>query len=202
VSVRAAAGLLSAGPFRRLCTGALLLGLVTISDSFIYLLLQRRLDIGLTYFPLLPVGTAASFLILAVPLGRLADRLGAQAVFIGGHVALLGGYLLLLLWPSSAGLPLLAGVLVLHGMFYAATDGVLMAAAGPMLPAALRTSGLALLQSGQALARSASSVLVGAVWTVWGMRPTVAVAAVALGAALLVTWPLLRVSFRTKAAAH
>jgi Na+/melibiose symporter-like transporter len=196
VSIRAAAGLLRSRPFRRLCAGALLLGLVTVSDSFIYLLLQRRLDIPLNYFPLLPIGTAASFLLLAVPLGRLADRVGAQAVFLGGHVALLTGYLLLLLWPPSAGgAVLLCGVLSLHGAFYAATDGVLMAAAGPMLPAALRTSGLALLQSAQALARLASSVLVGAAWTVWGVRPTVAAAALALTVTLPVAWPLLRVSF-------
>jgi MFS family permease len=192
VSVRAAVGLLTVRPFRRLCVGALLLGLVTVSDSFIYLLLQRRLDIPLNYFPLLPVGTAATFLLLAVPLGRLADRVGAQAVFLGGHVALLGGYLLLLLWPPSTGSVLLVSVLALHGAFYAATDGVLMAAAGPLLPAALRTSGLALLQSAQALARLASSVLVGAVWTVWGMRPTVAAATLALGVTLAVAWPLLR----------
>jgi MFS family permease len=198
-SVRAALGLLGGRAFRRLCVGALLLGLVTVSDSFIYLLLQRRLDIGLTYFPLLPVGTAGSFLLLAVPLGRLADRVGARAVFLGGHVALLGAYLLLLLAPASGGFPLLIGVLALHGAFYAATDGVLMAAAGPMLPGALRTSGLALLQSAQALARLASSVLVGAVWTVWGMRPTIATAALALGVALLVAWPLLRTPFHTGA---
>jgi MFS family permease len=185
-------GLLRAGAFRRLCAGALLLGLVTVSDSFIYLLLQRRLDIPLVYFPLLPIGTAASFLILAVPLGRLADRAGARAVFLGGHLALLAGYLLLLLWPSGAGAVLMGAVLLLHGAFYAATDGVLMAAAGPMLPAALRTSGLALLQSAQALARMASSVLVGAVWTVWGVRPTIAAAAVALAVTLGAAWPLFR----------
>jgi MFS family permease len=192
IGVRAAAGLLRAGPFRRLCAGALLLGLVTVSDSFIYLLLQRRLDIPLVYFPLLPIGTAASFLILAVPLGRLADRAGARAVFLGGHLALLAGYFLLLLWPTAAGPALMGAVLLLHGAFYAATDGVLMAAAGPMLPAALRTSGLALLQSAQALARMASSVLVGAVWTVWGVRPTIAGAAVALAVTLGATWPLFR----------
>jgi MFS family permease len=185
-------GLLRAGPFRRLCAGTLLLGLVTVSDSFIYLLLQRRLDIPLHYFPLLPIGTAASFLVLAVPLGRFADRAGARTVFLGGHVALLAGYLLLLLWPPAAGVLLLCAVLVLHGAFYAATDGVLMAAAAPMLPAALRTSGLALLQSAQALARLASSVLVGAAWTVWGVRPTVAGAAIALAVTLGVAWPLLR----------
>ena len=44
-------------------------------------------------------------------------------------------------------------VLALHGTFYAATDGVLMAAAAGSVPAALRSSGLALVQTGQAGAR-------------------------------------------------
>ena len=57
------------------------------------------------------------------------------------------------------------GVLLLHGLFYACTDGVLMAVAGPLIPDELRTSGLALLQTGQVLARACSSVLFGALWT-------------------------------------
>ena len=40
-----------------------------------------------------------------------------------------------------------------------------MAVAGPMIPDELRTSGLALLQTGQVLGRAASSVLFGALWT-------------------------------------
>ncbi|ABW14708.1 hypothetical protein Franean1_5350 [Parafrankia sp. EAN1pec] len=41
-------------------------------------------------------------------------------------------------------------VLLLHGAFYAATDGVLMAAAAVSVPVPLRSSGLALVQTGQA----------------------------------------------------
>ncbi|KOG43105.1 hypothetical protein ADK38_46490, partial [Streptomyces varsoviensis] len=70
--------------------------------------------------------------------------------FLCGHAALLGAYLLLL--TTGAGALLLVGVLLLIGVFYAATDGVLMALAGPVLPAAGRASGMALLQTGQALA--------------------------------------------------
>jgi hypothetical protein len=58
-------------------------------------------------------------------------------------------------------------VLFLYGVFYAATDGVLMALAAPLLPAALRTTGLALIQTGQALAYLVSSVLFGLAWSWW-----------------------------------
>ncbi|MCW2912029.1 MAG: multidrug-efflux transporter [Actinomycetia bacterium] len=194
VSIRAALRLLADRRFGRMCAATALLGLVTISDSFVYLLLQRRLGIAAGYFPLLPLGTAASFLVLALPLGRLSDRVGPRAVFLGGHIALLGAYVLLR--GPFGGLPMLICVLTLHGAFYAATDGVLMAAAGPLLPDELRTSGVAVLQTGQAVARLMSSVLIGALWTVWGVSAAVTASAVALGLMLLVAVPLLRSPLR------
>jgi acetyl esterase/lipase len=51
---------------------AALLGLVTVSDAFVYLLLQHRLDISPVYFPLLSLGTAGPYMLLAAPLGLLA----------------------------------------------------------------------------------------------------------------------------------
>ncbi|MFD9263562.1 MFS transporter, partial [Streptomyces sp. NPDC059538] len=121
---------------RRLCLTAALLGLFTVGDAFLYLLLQRRLDLSAAFFPLLPVGTAAVFLLAALPVGRLADRVGRSRVFLGGHVLLLGACLLLLApVPAAGGALLVVGVLAMLGLFYAATDGVLSAAAGPRLPA-------------------------------------------------------------------
>ncbi|MBB2912884.1 MFS family permease [Streptosporangium becharense] len=185
-SVRAAFGLLRDAPFRRLCVAAAALGLVTVSDAFVYLLLQKGGRIDPAYFPLLPLGTAAAYLLLAVPAGRFADRLGRLPVFLAGHLALVAAYLVLL---GPGWLPV---VLVLHGAFYAATDGVLMAVAGPMLPGHLRTSGLALLQTGQATARMFSSVLFGAVWTVWGGAQGLAIMAAGLTVCVLAAWSAVR----------
>lgn len=179
-TVRAALALLRRRDLRRITVCALLLGLATVSDSFVYLLLQRRLGVPDRWFALLPLGTAAAFLLLAVPLGRLADRVGRWAVFLAGHGALLLAYALLLTSWHGAGLPYL--VLALHGGFYAATDGVLMAAASDSVPDGLRSSGLAVVQTGQALTRFACSLLFGAAWTVWGDRAALAGAAVALAA--------------------
>ncbi|MFE5033246.1 MFS transporter [Streptomyces sp. NPDC056683] len=177
-TLRAALGLLSHRDLRRITVCALLLGLATVSDSFVYLLLQRRLGVPDRWFALLPLGTAAAFLLLAVPLGRLADRWGRWRVFLAGHGALLLAYALLLTsWHGSA-LPY--AVLALHGTFYAATDGVLMAAASDSVPEALRSSGLALVQTGQAGARFACSLGFGAAWTLWGDRTALSVSAVAL----------------------
>ncbi|MFA3838038.1 MFS transporter [Streptomyces aureus] len=183
---RSALALLRRRAVRRTTVCALLLGLATVSDSFIYLLLQRRLGVPDQWFALLPLGTAAAFLLLAAPLGRLADRLGSWRVFLAGHAALLAAYgLLLSPWHGSA-LPY--AVLALHGCFYAATDGVLMAAASTAIPQELRSSGLAVVQTGQALARFVCSIGFGAAWTAWGDRTALGAATVALAAGAAVAY--------------
>ncbi|MFJ8136110.1 MFS transporter [Streptomyces sp. NPDC096013] len=177
-TLRAAFALLARRDLRRVTVCALLLGLATVSDSFVYLLLQRRLGVPDRWFALLPLGTAAAFLLLAVPLGRFADRVGRWRVFLGGHGALLTAYALLLTSWHGTALPY--AVLLLHGAFYAATDGVLMAVASESVPERLRSSGLALVQTGQAAARFVCSLGFGAAWTLWGDRTALTASAVAL----------------------
>lgn len=166
VDLRGALRLLRLPRLRALTGCAVLLGLTTVSDAFVYLLLQHRAGIGDEWFPLMPLGTASVFLLLAVPLGVLADRIGRRTVFLAGHAGLLAAYALLLWSPSVPALPYL--VLALHGVFYAATDGVLPAAVADVVPEELRGSGLALVGTGQALARFCCSLAFGAAWTVWG----------------------------------
>ncbi|MFF8267770.1 MFS transporter [Streptomyces sp. NPDC016562] len=178
VGLRDALALLRLPRLRALAGCAVLLGLTTVSDAFVYLLLQRRTGIGEQWFPLLPLGTAAVFLLLAVPVGALADRIGRRTVFLTGHALLLAAYGLLLWAPQAQALPYL--VLALHGMFYAATDGVLPAAVAATVPAPLRATGLALVGTGQALARFGCSLAFGAAWTLWGTGPALAAAAAGL----------------------
>ncbi|MET8833865.1 MFS transporter [Micromonospora sp. NPDC004540] len=189
VSVREVLDLLRRRPVRRLVLAALLLGLATIGDGFVYLLLQRREHVELVWFPLLAVGTSLAYLVLAAPLGLLADRIGRLPVVLGGYVALGATYLLLA--GPVGGWPLLALALALYGLFYAATDGVLIALAGPLLPPRLRTTGIALVQTGQALAYLVSSVLFGLAWQAWGPQVAIVIAAVAVAGVLAGTVLLL-----------
>ncbi|WP_266392200.1 MFS transporter [Streptomyces canus] len=184
-ALRDAIGLLRLPELRRLTVCAALLGLTTVSDSFLYLLLQREGDLPAHLFPLLPLGTAAFFLLLAVPLGAVADRVSRRRLFLAGHGVLLLGYGLVL--SPWHGVPAVIAVLVLHGTFYAATDGVLAAATAGVVPARHQGAGQALVGTGQALARFACSLAFGAAWSLWGGRTALAVTAAALAVSAVVS---------------
>ena len=167
-----------------------LLGLVTFGDAFVYFTLQRRADFVSSYFPLLYVGTALGYLLLAVPLGRLADRWGRARLFLAGYGALAAAYALLLV--PSPGAATFIGVLGLLGAFYAATDGVLAALVSSVVPPALRTTGIALVTTVMALTRFGASVAFGAAWSWRGPSVTVMWFLVAtLGAIAASAWLLL-----------
>ncbi|MFI6420556.1 MFS transporter [Streptomyces sp. NPDC050842] len=168
--------------YRRILLCAGLLGAATVGDAFLYLLLQRRLELDATWFPFLPLGAAGVYLLLAVPAGCLADRVGRRRPFLYGHGALLLAYGLLL--APVPDVLLVGGVLVLIGTFYAATDGVLMALTGPYLAEGRQAGGLALVQTAQALARLGAAVAFGAVWTASGPEAALVAALLALAAAL------------------
>ena len=83
VTVAAAARLVGRGSFARLVVAASLVALFTISDGFVYLALQQRVDFDTGFFPLLYVATALVYMLLAVPVGALGDRVGRVRVFLG-----------------------------------------------------------------------------------------------------------------------
>ncbi len=151
---------------RRVLIVAGLLGLATVGDGFIYLALSDRGSVAATYFPLLFVGTNAAYLALAIPLGKLADRIGRGVVFIGGHALLLGVYALTA--SKIGGIGTILVVLALLGTFYAATDGVLSALATQTVPEESRASGIAAAQTVVALARFVCSVGFGLMWQLIG----------------------------------
>lgn len=183
--LKAALALLRGRDLRALTIAAGALGLATASDGFIYLTLRQRIDFSPALFPLLATGTAVTYMLLAVPAGRLADRWGRGRVLLGGYAILLAVYALLLL--PSPGVVDLALVLGLLGTYYAATDGVLAAMGSARAPEALRGSGLALLGTAADSARLFASVIFGALWTALGLQTAIIVFAGGLILAMALT---------------
>ena len=197
LSLRQLSPLLLERRFRALVLVASLLGLATISDAFLYLALQRKLDLAPAVFPLLFVGVSLAFMLLAVPAGKLADRVGRGRVFVGGYVLLLPVYALLL--APQLGYLGLGLVLAFVGASYAATDGVLAALASGTLDEEARGSGLSVLTTATNLSRFVASVGFGALWTWAGLNTAVLVCGIALAAAIVATGVVLR---STREVAH
>ncbi len=147
--------------------------MVTISDGFLFLVIQRNVQSSAASIPLYAFLTAVSYLLVAVPAGRLADRWGRARVFFLGYGLLAAVYGLTLL-PEIGERGAMAAVALL-GAYYAATNGVLAAMTSATLATELRTTGLALLNTASSLSRLVSSVLFGWLWSSGTVKTAVAV---------------------------
>jgi MFS family permease len=185
LTLRGATHLLSGGPLGGLVVISFLLGLATIGDAFLYLQLHDRLEFADSLFPLLYVGTSSIFMVMAVPAGRLSDRIGRTKVFTFGYAILLALYVVLLSGASSD--LLVPATLLGLGIFYASTDGVLAALGSAAVPEAVRGTGLAALGTATGLAQFGASIAFGALWATAGVHTAFIVFTAGLAAALAVT---------------
>jgi MFS family permease len=183
---RRARGLLRSTRFKAIVVAGFVLGLPTISDGFIFLSLQNRLQLGVTAFPLFYVATSLFNALFSVPSGRLADRFGRTRVLLLGYVLLAAIYVALLAPAGSTVLAFAVLPLVLLGAYYAATDGVLTAMAAAVLPASASGTGLSLLATATNVSRVIASMLFGLLWTRAGIAAATAWYLVALAVAILV----------------
>ncbi|TQJ30609.1 MFS transporter [Microbacterium sp. SLBN-146] len=183
-------GVVTKGPMRRVLAAAGILGLLTIGDGFVYLVLQARSDFAAQWFPLLYVGTNVAFLALAIPLGRLADRIGRARVFVWGHVGLLAAYVVAALPIADIAATILC--LVFLGAFYAATDGVLSALAAQLTTPETHATGIGAAQTVVAISRFFSAVGFGFLWFAVGREASVLIVA----GVLLVAIPAVAILLR------
>jgi MFS family permease len=184
LSWRSAIALWQMGRYRRVCLVATAFALLTPGDALLFLALERRVHLTAAYFPLLYFGASVVFLVSAIPLGRLADRVGRALVFIAGEVLLLGAFAAVGAPTRGAGIVLL--MVALLGGYYACTDGVLMALASSMIPEALRTTGLAVLVTAIAIGHLFASIVFGVLWSRLGPSAAVHLFMVGLAAVVIV----------------
>jgi MFS family permease len=194
-SRRSPTALLVLPRFRLILACGVALNCVTISDGFIYLTLQRKLDLDFGFFPLLYVLTALVCLLVAVPLGQVADRYGRAPIAVGGYALLVLVYgMVLLAGGSVAGL---IATLVLLGISMAATDGVFTALASATLPAESQASGLSLLTMANGIGKFLASILFGVAWTYGSVDVAVLVFTAGLSLLTILAWVALNRNDRT-----
>ncbi len=187
-SLRVSLGVIADSRFRLLLLAAGGLALAGVSDTLIYVGLQRQSGFEPAVFPLLFVVTAVIFMLLAIPVGRLADRIGRAPVMLAGNALLLPVYGLLLSPVGTAGVFL---ALFALGAYFAATDGVTTALAGAILPDRLQATGIGILITVVSIGKLGSSLAFGALWYALGLHTAVLVFAGLLTGVLAVATPLL-----------
>lgn len=159
-----------------------MLSVVTVGDAFIYLIIQQTSNLSARFFPLLFVGTALVYLLLAAPLGKLADRVGTRPVFLAGNAMLVLIYLVM----GFSGLGLVASLLclVLLGTYYAATDGVVPAMVSQLVAKHIRASGIACITVVIAVGRMISALVFAALFETFGRTSAMVLLAIAMTAAV------------------
>jgi MFS family permease len=188
-SMKRALGLVREPKFNLLLLAALVLSLTSVSDALIYVGLQRKIDFDPAVFPLLYVVTAVAFMALAIPIGRLADRVGRVPVLLGGFAMLFFDYAALM--SNHLGYVELILCLIALGAFFACSEGVLTAVAAAALPDDVQASGIGILITVVSIGNLVSSIAFGALWVTIGLQQAVIVFAAALALALLIAAPLL-----------
>ncbi|MBG6056131.1 MFS family permease [Salinibacterium sp. CAN_S4] len=175
---------------KRLLIVAGMLGLLTIGDGFIYLVLQSRSSFAAQFFPLLYVGTNVAFLAFAVPIGRLADRFGRARTFVLGHGLLLAAYVSAALPITGAAITIVC--LVLLGAYYAATDGILAVLATQFTTSETRATAIAAAQTVVAIARFISAAGFGILWFAIGREWSMVLVSIGIAIAIPIVAVILR----------
>lgn len=160
--------------------------LAASSDAFL-LLRGQELGYSLRSLLLLLVPFNLLAALLALPAGKLSDRLGRLPFLLAGWTVY-GLCYALMGWTSSPAL--FAAAFLAYGAFYGLTEGVEKALLGDLLRPEHRGTGYGAFQLAVGLGTLAASLLMGWMWTAWGSRVAFGLtAAVAfLSAGMLGMW--------------
>lgn len=169
--------------------------LAASSDAFL-LLRGRELGFSLRELFLLLVPFNLLAALLAIPAGRLSDRMGRIPFLLVGWTVY-GLCYALMGWADSRGL--FAGAFLLYGAFYGLTEGVEKALLGDLLHPDHRGLGYGAFQMAVGAGTLLASLLMGWMWTTWGSRTAFGLTAgtALISAALLAGWARVSPRLRT-----
>jgi MFS family permease len=132
------------------------------------LVLLRAKDIGLGNYANVPLGYfvySLSFVIFALPIGKLSDKIGERMVIALGFLVAVASYAGLAWVSSVAGM---FACFVLLGIYSAATDGMQRSLAAKMVHKELLATGQGFLNMAIGFSSLGAGIIGGALWTIYG----------------------------------
>ncbi|MDD5099217.1 MAG: MFS transporter, partial [Candidatus Colwellbacteria bacterium] len=139
-------------------------GMGTLS---ITLILLRPIELGASAvsIPLFYLAYSLSFVLAAIPLGRLSDRLGEKLIIPFGFVMAISAYLILAFTDSIS---LVVFAFVILGIYSAATDGIARAFASKLVCPELLATGQGFLHAAIGISSLLAGIFGGLLWTSFG----------------------------------
>lgn len=129
------------------------------------LLESPKIGLGIISIPLMYFLYSASFVVFALPFGRLSDRIGERKVLILGFASAIAAYLILLSDGGIAGL--LLGFIML-GAYSAMTDGVQRSLASKLVGMEQLARGQGFLNAAVGVSSLLAGLAGGGIWTAFG----------------------------------
>lgn len=156
------------------------------------LMLLKSNEVGLNGFsiPLMYFVNNLSFVIFAIPAGKLADRIGDKKVIAFGFLAAIFSYLNLALFSTPWSVVL---GFVAFGLYSAMTDGVQRALAAKLVADDKLASGQGYLNSAVGISSLMAGIIGGTIWTQFGSS-----AAFLYGAVLMICGLVIFIHLNTR----
>ena len=151
-------------PFALFTAVATLFALGNSSDAFLIL---RAQDAGMAVavIPLAYVAFNTLYAVVATPVGIVSDRWARRPLLAAGYAVFALVYAGFALAPNA---PVVAGLFLAYGLYYALTDGVARALVADLVPAPLRATAMGTFSTATGLALLPASLIAGALWQVVG----------------------------------
>lgn len=133
----------------------------------ITLMLLRPIQLGATiaYIPLIYLAYSLTFVLTAMPLGRLSDKVGERVIIPFGFMAAIISYCVLA-FTSRIEVTVLA--FMLFGVYAAATDGIERALTSKLVCSELLATGQGFLHAAVGISSLLAGVFGGLIWTWFG----------------------------------
>ena len=133
----------------------------------ITLMLLRPIEIGanISYIPLMYLAYSLTFVLSAIPFGRLSDKMGERFVIPFGFIAAIIAYFML---AFAGSIPLTVFAFMLFGVYSAATDGIERALTSKLICPELLATGQGFLHAAIGISSLLAGLIGGILWTQFG----------------------------------
>lgn len=148
-------------PFKYYITAVFVFGLGVMPISLM-VLKSQSLGLGVVGIPLMYLISSASFIIFAIPFGRLSDKIGEKKVLVLGFFMAIISYFILAI---SNNLPGLIVGFIVFGLYSAMTDGVTRALASKLVAPHQLATGQGFLNAAIGISSLLAGIIGGGIWT-------------------------------------